>query len=886
MVRWIFKFPLRLRSLFRKSRVERELTEELRFHLEKLVEEKVARGMSPEEARFDALRELGGVEQIKEECRDMRRVSFIETFVQDVKYGLRQLRRNPGFTLVAVLTLALGIGANTAVFSVADALVWKPLPIPRMDQVVMVMEARQENPSGWIPASPANLLDWKSQNKVFEQLSAFLYTNANLSAGGAYSGEPERLKGVEVSAGFFQTLGTKPMLGRSFIAGEEQPGQDQSVILSYRLWERDFGRDTNILGRTVRVNEIKRTVVGVLPKDLRFPLDAELYLPLAMSAPFRNSRFAKALFGVARLRQGVSLDQARTQMAAISERLANQFPGTNSGWTTNVLPLRAFLSGDVPSYMMLLLGVAAFVLLIACANVANLLLVRATRRNREIALRAALGATRRRLARQLFVESILLSLFGGGVGTLAAYWGVNLLRKGLAPEIAGDIAGWNNIHIDYRVLVFALSAAVLSGLVSGLVPAFLSSRANLNETLKIGGIQVVGSGRSRLRGALVTWEVALALMLVAGASLMAKGLFQLLRRGNIPRAEDVLTLRISLPKSKYQTDAQAGDFFQRALAQLESLPGVQSAALATALPDTSIGDIDFEPVTLEGQGDKNLFGVVQAVSPAFFQTLQIPLRAGRSFGKQDGSQAPQVAIASVYATQLLWPGEDPIGKRLKLGKVDSNSPWIEVVGVANDVQQFSLDRQPRLTIYVPYLQWSSHSMQVALRTSGNALSLAPAARARVYDVDRDQPVYAVSTMMQLLESELAGLRYVADLMTVFGCLAALLTAIGIYGVMSYTVSLRTKEIGVRMVFGAKRRGLLRLVTVQGLRVALLGIALGTAGAIGLARLLARLFYGVSPTDPFTYVAAALGLAVIAMVACLVPAWRATKVDPMAALRYE
>jgi putative ABC transport system permease protein len=876
--------------MFRKKRKSNDFSAEVEAHLDLEAERLKEQGMSDEEARAAAHRAFGNVTRAQERFYESSRWVWWDQLGQDVRYGLRQLRRSPGFTLAAVLTLALGIGANSAIFSVADALIWKPLPIHQLDRVVMVMEARRENPSGWIPASPGNYLDWKAQNKVFEHLSAFLYVNINLSQGGPYEGDPQRLKGVQVPADFFETLEVTPLLGRTFAPDDEQPGHDQAVILSYPLWQRDFGAGPGILGKVVRLNGRDRTIVGIMPRTFRFPGDAELWVPLAMPAPLKHSRFAKALFGVARLKPGVSLPEARTQMRDIARRLAEQFPQSNAGWTTSVFPLRAFLSGDVPSYVILLMGVVLFVLLISCANVANLLLVRATRRSKEIALRVVLGASRGRVTRQLLAESLLVSLLGGTVGVLAAYWGVGLLRTGLGTGIAADIAGWENIQIDHRVLIFTLLIAILSGLISGLAPLSVSIRSNFFETLKAGeGMQMAGSRRQSLRGVLVVCEVALAVMLLAGATLMARGLFQLLHRGDVPVASQVLTLRISLPESKYRTDEQATDFFDRTLGQLESLPGVRSAALATALPDTGVGSIDFEPITLEGQSGargQQPIAVVEAVSPDYFRTLQIPLRAGRAFGKQDGAETIKVATVSEYTAKQLWPGEDAIGKRLKLGNSSGSGTGFEVVGVADNVPQSALDREPRLTVYLPYPQWPERSMQAALRVSGNPLLLAPAARERVYQVDREQPVYAVATLQHLVEDETAGLRYVAIMMAVFGGLAVMLAAVGIYGVMSRIVSMRIREIGVRMALGAKPRDVMALVARQGLLLTTLGVAAGIVGALGVARLLAGLFYGVRPTDLFTYVAVGLMLIGVALIASYIPARRATKVDPLVALRYE
>ena len=892
-MQWPNELASSLRSLFRRPQEELQLNDELQFHLERQIEQNLAAGMSPEEARYAALRLFGSVQQTREECRDMRRVNFIENLIQDLRYGLRMLRTNHGFTAVAVITLALGIGANTAIFSLADALLWKPLPVPELDRLVMVMERQQKQATGWIPVSPANYIDWKAQNKVFEHLAAWEYSSSNLTRAGGYSGEPERLDSVLVSPDFFDTLELKPLIGRGFAHGDDIPGRDQVVVLSHRLWRRSFGEDPGLIGKTVRLDGRDCTVIGVMREGTGFPTDTGLFMPLAMPDALRHSRVAHNLFPVARLRAGVSITQANVEMAGIAQRIAQQNPHTNSGWTTTAFPLHQFLVGDLPSYMVLLLGTVGFVLLIACANVANLQLARATRRNREMAVRTVLGASRGRLTRQLLVESVVLAMLGAGLGMLLARWVVDALRSSLSAQFTGDIPGWTMMHVDHRAFVFTLSLAALSGIVSGLAPALSLSRPHLNETLKeVGRTAPEGRRHGYMRSVLVATETALAMLLLVGAGLMVKGIVNLARSGEQLGPRKLLIVRVDLPNEKYQKGYRQADFFRQALEGLEALPGVQSAAVASVVPHSDIGTVSsgLRGFTLEGKpapapGQRALC-VADSVSASYFRTLRIPLKAGREFSARDGPEAPRVAMISEEMWRQYWPGENPVGKRLKFGDADSSEPWLSVVGVVGDIQMLASDQQMRPVLYLPYRQRPVSAMLFSIRTTGDPAGLISAARAQVHGVDSEQPVYQVETLQRMIDDELLGLHYISVLMVIFGALAMVLAALGIYGVMSYTVSQRTHEIGVRIALGAASRDVLGFVVRRGLMVSAAGVTAGLAGAFALAHLLASLLHGVRPADFAIYAGASLLLMVVAFAASYIPARRAAKVDPMVALRCE
>ena len=812
----------------------------------------------------------------------------------DLRHAIRTLVNKPGFALIATATMGLGIGATTAIFGVADAILWKSLPLPDAGRVVMLFERRVEMHSGWIPVSPGNFVDWKLQSRSYEHVAAYQYSTANLTGADGYPGEPARLETCLTGADFFEVLGVRPALGRVFTPAETQPGADRAVILNHKYWARRFAGDPAIVGKQVQIDGRSVSVVGVMPESFDFPPAMDIWMPLALAPPVWRLRPAPIVFSVARLRPGVSVDQARAELDGISRRLEQQFPQSNRGWRSLVMPVREFVMGGLLArYTWLLVGVTGFVLLIACANVANLQLARATGRVREMAVRTALGATRWRLVKQLLAESLVLSFAGAALGVLFAVWGVDLIRSGISPDFVADIPNWKLIGVDTRALVFTVAAALASGLLAGLAPAFDAARRGndaLNETLKEGARGAsTGRGRLRLRNVLVAADVALALVLLVGAGLMIKGLRRLVDREQNTQPGTLLTLRMNLPEAKYGEAGKVREFYDQLLERVKALPGVTSAALANAIPHSGLNQAirafsteTRQPADL-GEDNRCQY---RPVSPAYFRTLRIPLRAGREFTAVDGTSAPNVAVIGERLARRFWPDGDGIGKRVTIGHENGFGPWMTVVGVAADVVESSLDREPRFAIYVPFAQDPMSGMHLAVRSHSDPSILVRAVVSEVRRLDRELPVFQVETMRQLASDEVTGLRYIAILMTIFGAIALVLALVGFYGVMSYAVSERTQEIGVRIALGARRSDVLALVFRRALGITLAGVAAGIAAAFALARVLAGLVFGVSATDAATFTGVALLLAAVALAASYIPARRATRVDPTTALRYE
>lgn len=809
------------------------------------------------------------------------------TFLQDLRYSLRMLRKSPSFTVIAALTLALGIGANTAIFSVADALLWKPVALPEIDRLTMALEQHEKHKADWNTVAPANYLDWKAQNTVFEGMCFYRWGAANLTSA---TGDPERVQSFAVSANFFDVLRVKPALGRGFALEEEQPGREDVVVLGYGLWQRRFAADSGILGGTVQLDGRTYKVIGVMPKDFVFPLTAELWTPLALSTQDRNQRQAKMLFPVARLKLGVTHSQALAEMASIARRLQQQYPNSNQYWSTTLIPLHRFMIGDFTAeYTKMLLGAVGFLLLIACANVANLQFARATGRMREVAVRTALGASRWRIVRYLLTESVLISVLGAALGLVIAFWGVDMIRAGMPADVERFIVGWKEIHVDGRALSYTLGMAVFAGIISGLAPALQSSRPNLSETLREGDRgSSAGRARRALRNGLVALETALAMVLLVGAGLMVKGFSNLLNGDKFMRPESLLTMRINLPESAYKENPRVVAAFQLMLSRLESLPGAQSAAMASSIPHSGYDSNWF--ITLEGKpaaapGEQPT-AQRQAMTPGYFRTLGLPLRKGRELTSQDGAEAPRVVVISERLAQRFLPGEEPLGKRLKLGDINSKNPWMTIVGVVGDVKPDPYERQPRAIVYVPHAQVPVRSMGMAIRAPRDPLALAAAVRAEIRNLDGNLAVYDLKTLERVIHEQALGLNYMAVLMGVFGILALVLSAMGVYALMAYSVTERTHEIGVRIALGARRGHVLSAVMARSSVTMLAGLVIGVGMAFALARLLASLVFGITATDPATFGVNALALAAAATLASYIPARRATKVDPIVALRYE
>jgi putative ABC transport system permease protein len=847
-----------------RGRAEAELDEEIRTHLELETEQNIESGMSPEEARYAALRAFGNVALSKEGSRTMWGLRWAETLWQDVRFGARTLRKNPGFTAVAVVALALGIGANSAIFSVVNAVLLRPLPYKDPERLVMVWEKGNADEFPINSTSAANFIDWRDQNQVFEAVAVMGRASFNLTG----AGEPVRVDGRRVSAGLFRLLGVEPQLGRAFLPEEDAPG-------------------AGVVGKPLTINGQSYTVVGVMPPQFQFPSrQDELWVPIAFGAQEAANRGNNSYEVVGRLKADASLERARAEMDTIAARLKQQYPDAVKSNASVVVPLREQVVGDIKPALLVLLGAVGFVLLVACANVANLLLARAAVRRKEIALRVALGAGRLRLVRQFLTESVLLAALGGAVGLLLSFWGVNALQA-FMPE---NIAGVKAVTVDAGVLVFTLAVSLLTGLLFGLVPAAQALKLDLNEMLKEGGRDASsGRGGNRVRSMLVVAEVAVSLVLLVGAGLLINSFLRLRNLDPGFRADHLLTMSVVLPPQKYPDQARRSAFYSELTSRVEALPGVRSAAVTDWLPLTMTGG-SFG-VSVEGRADpgtdKRPDVVTRVVSAGYFETMGIKLLRGRQFDeRQDRAGSPQVVVVSETTARRLWPGEEPLGKRLQPGDPDP-SGWMEVVGVVNDVRQFDLTAEPRLQMYLPHVQFEWFvPRQLVVKTDVEPSSLAAAVRKTVWELDKDQPVSDVRTMEEVLSESIARQRFSTLLLAIFAGLALALAAVGIYGVMSYAVAQRTREIGIRMALGAQAGVVLRLMMRQGLKLASAGVVLGLAGALLLTRLMSSLLFGVSATDPLTLATISLMLVGVALLASYIPARRAAKVDPLIALRHQ
>ncbi len=892
-MRWIYKLPLRMRSLIRRNLVEQELGEELRFHLEKLIEQKVAKGMMPEEARYAALRELGGAEQIKEECRDMRRVKFIENLFQDVHFGFRMLAKNPGFTAVAVLTLALGIGANTLIFSVVNAAILHPLPFREPDRLVTLWATSPTiGFSGPGTLTDPDYIEWRRQNRIFSEITAFRGRPSNLTG----VGDPVRLTGVAISPSLLRVLDVIPALGRAFAPEEETAGRNRVALLSDRLWRSRFGADPRAVGRSVKLDGEFYMVVGVMPARFGFPNEADIWTPLTLASDEHNA----TLQVVARLEHGVSLDRARSDVDLIGKRLDERRHPRQPGdweWDVTLIPLSQSVASDVRTPLLVLFAAVGLVLLIACANVANLSLARATTRWREIGIRKALGASRTRVIRQMLTESVMMAVLGAALGLLLAALGqsfvaraASMLPRSLAsPSAAAHIV---SAGIDVWVLAFTLAISVLTAVLFGLTPAFRASRGELNDSLKEGGRgPEMGPRRGYLRDGIVVAEVALALILLIGAGLLIRSFLVLTNVDPGFSPQNALTLNISLPDSRYASARPMIAFEQQALARLGALPGVKSAGGVFGLPlgnGAVAGDFTVEGQPAPSEGARPYVAAKKVIGGEFFKAIGIPLLKGRYFDEHDSETAPHVVIVSQDLARHFWPQGDAIGRRLKPGFW--NDRWCTVVGIVGDTKQNSLGETPSPSMYLPYAQapapFLMQDITLVLRTGSDPLSLVAPARRAVQAVDPDLPVFEVATMEQLVYRSASGPRFNTALLGIFAALALILATVGIYGVMSYMVLQRTHEIGVRMALGAEAGDIIRQVVRQGMLLAAGGIATGIAGAWVVTRFLSSLLFGVRPTDPTTFALVPLVVVAVALLACFLPARRAARVDPMVALRYE
>jgi predicted permease len=880
------------RALFRKSRVEDELDAELRAFLETAVDQKMRAGMSREEATRAARMEFGSFEAVKDGVRDVGWESVVETFWQDLRYAGRMLRKSPGFTTAAVLTLALGIGATTAIFSFVNGVVLRPLPFKESARLVQVQPDPRESGLFQIrTVTPADFLEWQLQNHVFDEMAGF--SGATFSLTGA--GEPERLQAATVTTRFLDTLGVMPVLGRTFLRSEGQPGTNQVVIISSTLWRRRFQSDPGIVGRPIALDGKSFTVVGVMPEGFGFPQDllpgmgksrpVELWTPLVLRPGDRSNAFLQV---IARLRPDVTIEQAQAQMEAIAARLAEQVPPDRRiEGGVRIMTLHERVVRGVRPLLLVFLEAVGFLLVIACSNVANLLVARGVARQKEVAVRAALGAGRSRLVRQFLTESLLLGLLGGLGGLLVAVQGVAVLTSLIPP---GSLPRIQETGIDGQALAFTIMISFVTGVFFGLAPAFRSSRTDISSAIKeLGATQ---TPRSRVLNLLVVGEVALAFVLLTGAGLMINSFWRLTSVDPGFEPERILTVSVTLPEGGYDTSSEMRAFSTDVLNRLRGAPGVARAAAINSLPlrGSIMGGFSVEGIPQLPRGGSWVSKPV--VSPEYFQTMGIPVVRGRAFTDRDAEQAPGVAIVTDRLARLLWPGADPIGKRLKIGfGRPEEQPWLSVVGVVGEVKQTALAEEMPPAVYVPLLQaprpFLLRDLTFVVRTAvPDPLSVAPILRREIRNVDPNLPFDRIQTMRDVLGDSVAEPRFRSAVLGAFAGTAVALVATGILGILAYSVTRRTREIGVRMALGAQRGGVLRLVIAQALRMMVAGLAVGLIAALALTRLLSNFLFDVRPTDPATFVAASLVLVGAALIASYLPARRAATIDPLIALRSE
>jgi len=878
-----------LRSLLCRKQVERELDEELRYHIERQTEQSIRLGMDLEEARSAARKAFGGVEQAKERSRDVRGLRWLDDLWQDLRYGVRMLLKSPTYTLIVVITLALGIGANTAIFSIVNGVLLRALPYNDPEGLVMLWANRPQLQAQLgledFPVTAADFVDWREQNQVFEQMAAMRPQSMNLTG----SGEPELLAGVRVSASLFSLLGVSAVAGRAFLPEEDKAGARRVVLLSYGLWQRRWAGSPQIIGQTIRLENEAYTVIGALPSDFNYPRKGEfpayfesfgkleLYMPIAFTPEELNNRERGYLAALGRLRPGVGIERAQAEMDGIARRLTEQYPRTNTDKGVRLAPLHWQVVGKAHRALLVLLGAVGCVLLLACANVANLMVSRAVGRASEIAVRAALGASRMRIVRQMLTESLMVALAGGALGLLLAWLGVKLtpaISPGYLPRI-------EDIRLDASVAGFTFIVSLLTGIIFGLLPALQASRLDINETLKDGGRSAAVEPRRRLRSFLVAGEVALAFVLLIGAGLLLKSFVRLVEVDPGIDPNRVLTMDILLPRAKYSLVERAA-FFQRVLDRVRTLPNVEAAGAVTPLPlsgahSSTAFSIDGRPPS-PGQSFR---AGRRWASPDYFKTLRIPLRTGRLLAESDGAETPLVVVINEALARRYFANESPLGKRLAF-----DSTWREIVGVVRDVKYSGLEEEAGPEFYMPMAQVPPVFMTLVVRANGDPAPMASAIRAQVRAEDKDQPVSNIRTMEQLLANSIASRRFNMLLLSVFALAGLTLACLGLYGALSYTVTQRTREIGIRMALGAQTNDVLNMLLAQGMKLALAGLLIGLAGALALTRLLKTLLFGVSATDPIIFLQIALLLAFVALLACWIPARRAMKIDPLMALKRE
>ena len=881
-------FFRKLWMLIRRERFRSELDEEMAFHRAQAEKDFVAEGMKKKAARQAAARQFGNAEQLKERSHEVVGFRF-ETVAQDLRYAARQLMMNPGFMVVITLTLALSIGANSAIFSVIDAVLLKSLPYPEPDKLMRLFLSNSEYPQ--FPLNPFDFRDFRARNKSFESMAAYTRNDMQLSG----SGDPEKLNGFATTAGYFHVLGLKPKLGREFEENAEIPGNGLQVILSDGLWRTKFGADPNIVGRKITLDLEPYTVIGVMPPGTEHPGNDYHALPFGDSVeiwapfPFKGDpaqRGSHYIEGIGRLRPGVTAEQAKGEMNAIMTQLGREHK-YDRGWSVLVIPLYQDVVGSNRTMLLVLLGAVGMVLLIACANAANLLLARAATRQREVAVRLALGAPRSRLIRQMLTESLLISLIGGGLGSLLAIEGV----RALVALLPAGFPRASEIHVNAPVFAFTLLISAATGILFGLAPALQASRTDPRQGLHEGGRSATGSGRQRrLRSLLVISEVSLACVLLIGAGLMLRSFLNLLHLNPGFRQDHVLTASLSLPQTRYKSAAEITGFYHRLMMGVDAIPGVQSAGLGSDLPWTGY-DENAGGFTIEGKQPpphSEFHARYHWASQDYFRSLGIPLLRGRFFNPAETNfkEAPLVLIVNKALAERYWPGEDVIGKRITFDDHPEPGDWITIVGEVGDVKDKPSSASAEPAFWWPPRQRLDPDIYLVVRSNGDPQSLIGAVREQVRSLDPSLAVADVRLMDQIADAGIASPRFAFFLVGLFAGLAIVLAAIGTYGVISYSVSQRIPEFGLRLALGAPPSGLLRLVLMQAARLAVLGTALGILVALTLARVMRSLIYNVSPADPLTFGSVALMVIAIALLACWLPAWRATKANPMVALRAE
>jgi putative ABC transport system permease protein len=876
----------RLGATINKNKRDRELADELESHLQFHVDDNLNCGMSLEEARRQARIALGGVEQAKEIYRDRRSLPMIETLLQDLRYSMRRLRKSPGFASLVILILALGIGANTAIFTVVDAILLKPLSYPQPDRIVAASLSIKENPAVRSSYGTADFLAAQARQISFAAFAAVSQPGDSITYTGG--SEPLQIHGTMATADFFSVLGINPMLGRTFAPADDLPGHDRVVVLSHAFWQQHFGADPQAVGRAITLDGASYTIIGVMPTNFHFgPRDNDDVWPVLQLAP-RDVRPPYWLSPIGRLKPGVTEAQASADLSMIASDLRRQIPNSDFS-AASVQPLKSQLLGDVRTALLFLLGAVTLVLLIATVNVASLEIVQAASREREMAIRSALGASRARIARQVLVESALLASLGGALGLLFAYKGVDLLLA-MIPD---GIPRLKEVTVDGSVLVFTATVSLLSGLLFGVAPLLHGYGARLNETLRAGTHNLTDHrGRRGLRNALVIIEVSLSIVLLVGAVLLLRSFQRLSSTSPGFDSQSLVTATVSLPAAAYSKEAQINSFYDQLIDRLQNSPGVISAAVSMSLPPNLIAIRN--PFYVHGQplvpGRRLPLAVETTVSPGYFQTLGIPLLRGRLFSDSDRNRSDQILIINDALARLYFPGKDPVGQKIQTGDPDPRAAWETIVGVVADVKYSGLDAPSDPTLYTPYFEpgWTSWSreMFIVARTNADPKAVASTLRGAVQSLDGNLPVSDIRTMNDLLSKSVAQPRFRTLLLGIFAAVALLLAVVGIFGVMSYLVGRRTQEIGVRMALGASRGDVLRMILGEGLRVVLIGVSLGLVEALLLGRLVKSLLFGIQPADPLAFLGSAILLTIVALAACYFPARRAMSVDPMVALRHE